>query len=116
VHEDCAKEKEAVNAHSALRINLTALFYICQNKNKKIPEYPGGNREKILMEESMKKVLLIALLAMMMIGMLSMSACKPKPEEEAVEEIMPEEEIMEENGEAVDENGEAAEEPATENM
>jgi len=90
-------------------------FYICQNKNKKIPEYPGQSG-KILMEESMKKVLLIALLAMMMIGMLSMSACKPKPEEEPTEEVMPEEEVMDESQEAVDETGEAAEEPATENM
>lgn len=44
----------------------------------------------ILMEESMKKVVLIALLAMMLLSMLAMSACKPKPAEEApVEEVAP---------------------------
>lgn len=43
----------------------------------------------------MKKILLIALLGMMLLGMLSMSACKPKPEEQPAEEIMIEEVIPE---------------------
>jgi hypothetical protein len=68
----------------------------------------------------MKKVLLIALLAMMLIGMLSITACKPKPEEQPTEEIMPEEEVMDEAQGAVEEGAEAADEateeavPATE--
>lgn len=43
----------------------------------------------------MKKVILIALLAMMLLSMLAMSACKPKPAEEAVtEEVAPVEEAV----------------------
>ena len=38
------------------------------------------------MEESMKKVILLALVAMMLLSMFAMSACKPKPQEEPMEE------------------------------
>jgi hypothetical protein len=45
------------------------------------------------MEESMKKVLLLTLVAMMLSSMLAMSACKPKPAEEPMtEEVAPVEE------------------------
>ena len=45
----------------------------------------------VLMEESMKKLIVIALLAMMLLSMLAMSACKPKPAEEPMEEAPMEE-------------------------
>lgn len=42
----------------------------------------------------MKKIILIALLAMMLLSMLAMSACKPKPAEEPVtEEVAPVQEV-----------------------
>lgn len=44
------------------------------------------------MEESMKKLILLAVIAMMLLSMLAMSACKPKP----VEEPMTEEVIIDE--------------------
>jgi len=61
------------------------------------------------MEESMKKVLLISLFAMMLIGMLSFSACQPQPQEETADETMTEE-VLEETQEAVEEGAEAIEE------
>lgn len=48
------------------------------------------------MEESMKKFMLIAMLAMFLFGTLAISACKPKVEEvEEVEEIEEEVELDE---------------------
>lgn len=41
----------------------------------------------------MKKVILLALIAMMLLSMLAMAACKPKPAEEPMEEEV---EIMDE--------------------
>jgi len=52
-----------------------------QKKQKK-PKYPKGN---LLMEETMKKVLLITLLAMLLISTL-VTGCKKKAEEPQTEE------------------------------
>ncbi len=56
----------------------------------------------------MKKVLLISLLAMMLIGMLTFSACQPQPQEEAEETMT--EEVMDEAAEMTEEGVEAVEE------
>ncbi|MCB5266262.1 MAG: hypothetical protein PHT37_02000 [Candidatus Cloacimonetes bacterium] len=56
----------------------------------------------------MKKVLLIALLAILLLGTLSMTACKPKPEVIETEEIIPEDNAVE----ATEEATEATEEEA----
>ncbi len=59
----------------------------------------------------MKKILLISLLAMMLIGMLTFSACKPQPqtEEAAAEEMVEEvEEATDAAEEVVDEAAEEA--------
>ncbi|MDD3562910.1 MAG: hypothetical protein PHR32_04455 [Candidatus Cloacimonetes bacterium] len=52
----------------------------------------------------MKKVLLIALLAIMLLGTLSMTACKPKPEVIEAEEVIAEDAM----DQAVDATQEAA--------
>ncbi len=62
----------------------------------------------ILMEESMKRILTITLLAMMLLGMLAMTACKPKPEIQETEEVI--EEAMDEAHETAEEAVDAAEE------
>ncbi len=41
----------------------------------------------------MKKITLLALIAMMLLSMLAMSACKPKPAEEPMTEEAPVEEV-----------------------
>lgn len=48
------------------------------------------------MEEIMKKILLLALVAMMLISVVSFTGCKPKVEEvqeDATEEVVPTEEV-----------------------
>jgi len=60
-----------------------------QQKKQNLSEAPGG---VLLMEESMKKVILLTLIAMMLLSMLAMSACKPKPAEEPMVEEAPLEE------------------------
>ncbi|MCB5271909.1 MAG: hypothetical protein LHW56_08700 [Candidatus Cloacimonetes bacterium] len=59
----------------------------------------------------MKKILLIALLGMMLLGMLSISACKPKPEVIETEEVIAED-AMDQAVEATEEAAEATEEAA----
>ncbi len=65
------------------------------------------------MEESMKKTMLIAMLAMFLFGTLAITACQPKAEEVEVEEV---EEIEEEEVELDEEivEGEEVEAPAEE--
>ena len=63
------------------------------------------------MEESMKKVLLIALLAIMLLGTLSMTACKPKPEVLETEEIIAED-LMDAAVEATEEAADATKDAA----
>ncbi|MDD3535822.1 MAG: hypothetical protein PHC50_06750 [Candidatus Cloacimonetes bacterium] len=43
----------------------------------------------------MKKVILLALIAMMLLSMVAMTACKPKAEEVDAEDIAPAEDIVE---------------------
>lgn len=56
----------------------------------------------------MKKILLIALLAIMLLGTLSMTACKPKPEVIETEEVIAED-AMDQAVEATEEAAEATE-------
>nr|MDK2850836.1 hypothetical protein [Candidatus Cloacimonadota bacterium] len=60
----------------------------------------------------MKKVLLISLLAMMLIGMLTLSACQPKPQEQAEETTT--EEVTDEGAVTTEEGVEATEEATEE--
>lgn len=76
---------------------------------KKIKPKCARDPGMTLMEESMKRILTITLLAMMLLGMLAMTACKPKPEVEPTEEIMTEE-TLQDNTEALQENTEAVQE------
>ena len=59
----------------------------------------------------MKKILLIALLGMMLLGMLSISACKPKPEVLETEEIIAED-LMDAAVDATEEAAEATKDAA----